>query len=174
MASPMLRAALRELKYHPSRYLSTIVAIAISVGFVAASSMVTASESYSTSQQTTAPYSQADLVMTIDYSESKITQSEVVDVVTSTQGVTNAEPLKSLTILLSHDNLVEMASATVIPSPEYLWTDLREGTWPTGDQIALNRALAESLKADVGDQVYYHDRAYTVSGITTQPASTFM
>jgi putative ABC transport system permease protein len=171
----MFKAALKELKFHPARYLATIVAIAISVGFVAASSMVTSTEGTASARQLSAPYARADLVMTLTPASTvTTTQAEVREAVLTTPGVDTGEPLINQTLLLSKGNLVGLASVTVLPSSQFLWTELREGTWPASGEIALNSALAKALEVGIGDQIDHDDTSLTVSGITTEPVSTFI
>ena len=174
MASPMLASSLRELKYHPARYVSTIVAIAISVGFVAASSILTATESQASARQISAPYSQADLIMNVSDSPEALKQSQIVDAASATPGVQAVEPIYSSTMILTHNEFTALSTVTALPSERFIWTKLKEGTWPHGDEIALNPSLAKTLEVGIGGQVTYGDKVLSVVGIITDPPGTLM
>ena len=59
----MLRQALSELRFHPSRFVATLIAIAISVGFMTAISVFIATEQAGTGKANAMALSQADLVL---------------------------------------------------------------------------------------------------------------
>lgn len=62
----MLRHALSELRLHPTRFVATLVAIAISVGFVAAISVFVNSQQSALGKQNALQISKADVVVAID------------------------------------------------------------------------------------------------------------
>lgn len=62
----MLRQVLRELRFHPSRFVATVVAIAISVAFMAGSSILVATEGNGIERQQSLPIAGADVVITVD------------------------------------------------------------------------------------------------------------
>ena len=59
----MLRHALSELRLHPTRFVATLVAIAISVGFVAAISVFVNSQQTALGMQNALQLSKADVVV---------------------------------------------------------------------------------------------------------------
>jgi len=172
MAAPMLRSALRELKFHPARYVATLVAIAISVGFLAASSIITATESNATGVQTAAPYATGDLVVTLTTGPTDMSADIVTAVVSSTTGVRQTTGIDSTSMILENGASMSMAAVTAMPPDDFAWTSLKEGSWPQGDQIALNAHLADTLGVKVGDTITSNKRTLTVSGITTDPPSS--
>ena len=172
MAAPMLRSALRELKFHPARYVATLVAIAISVGFLAASSILTATESNAAGVQTAAPYATGDLVVTLKSSPPEMTSDFVTAAISSVSGVGAAQGIDSGNFILENGAAMVMAVVTAMPSQDYAWTSLKEGTWPVGDQIALNSTLAQNLGVKLGDMVTMSGKKLTFVGITTDPPSS--
>ena len=62
----MLRHALSELRLHPTRFVATLIAIAISVGFVAAISVFVNSQQSALGKQNALQISKADVVVAID------------------------------------------------------------------------------------------------------------
>jgi len=164
----MVRTAWRELKFHPARYVATLVAIAISVGFMAAASIMTATESGAIGQQVAAPYSRADLVVSPSKAPDGVTNGQITQAIGSAPGVAQTEPIVSCTIILESHGKAEMASATAWPAVPFQWTTLRDGAWPQGAQIALNPRLADTLGVGVGDTVTSFGTTLTVSGITSE------
>ena len=61
----MLRQVLRELRFHPSRFVATVIAIAISVAFMAGSSILVATETNGFQRLQSLPISTADVVVTL-------------------------------------------------------------------------------------------------------------
>jgi len=169
----MLRSALRELKYHPARYAATLVAIAISVGFVAAASIITATEFGATTKQSAARYASADIVISIHQSEDDLTTAQVKTALATVDGVEDIDQIISFFTIMETKTNVSMVQLTVMPSEPFLYTSLKEGSWPVGSQVVMNTALAKSLDVAIGDQVIYSDEALTVSGITAEPQVSF-
>ena len=172
MAAPMLRSALRELKFHPARYVATLVAIAISVGFLAASSIVTSTESNAAGVQTAQPYATGDLVVSLKSSPAEMTPDVVTAVISSMPGVGQAQGIDSGNMILANGSAMAMAAVTALPSQDYLWTSLKEGTWPDDTGVALNSKLAQDLGVKIGDTITVSGAKLTVAGITTNPPSS--
>ena len=59
----MLRDAINEIRLHPGRFVATLLAIAISVGFIAAISTVVNTESEAIGRSNSLPMSRADVVV---------------------------------------------------------------------------------------------------------------
>jgi len=172
MAAPMLRSALRELKFHPARYVATLVAIAISVGFLAASSIITTTESNATGIQTAAPYATGDLVVSLTSGPVDMKADTVTTAISSISGVKSTHGIDSASMIVENGASMSMAAVTAMPPDDYQWTSLKEGSWPNGDQIALNSKLADTLGVKIGDTVTISKQKVTVVGITTDPPSS--
>ena len=173
MSAPMLRSALRELKFHPARYVATLVAIAISVGFLAASSILTSTESNAAGVQTAQPYSTGDLVVSVKSWPAEMTSGKVTSAISSVPGVREAAAIDSGNIIVENGSNMVMVAVTALPSQEYIWTSLKQGTWPDSAQIALNSKLQETLGVKLGDTVTIAGQKLTVVGITVNPPSSF-
>ena len=63
----MLRDATNEIRLHPGCFVATVLAIAISVAFIAAISTLVATEQQSMVRFTQLPMSQADVVVSGDF-----------------------------------------------------------------------------------------------------------
>ena len=61
----MLRQVVRELRFHPSRFIATVLAVAISVAFMAGSSILVATESNGMQRVQSLPISTADVVVSV-------------------------------------------------------------------------------------------------------------
>ena len=169
MSAPMLRSALRELKFHPARYVATLVAIAISVGFLAAASILTATESNAAGAQTAEPYSTGDLVVSVTAGPEGLSTDQVTAAISASTGVKAVEPIDVGYPVLENGTSMAMAVATAMPSQDFLWTSLKEGSWPGAGQIALNSSLAEKLNVKVGGTITVSGQTLTVTGITAVP-----
>ncbi|MDR0436103.1 MAG: ABC transporter permease, partial [Propionibacteriaceae bacterium] len=176
----MLRTALRELRYHPGRYLATLIAVAISIGFMAASSVVTSTEKTAMARQQLLPYGDADLVVSIDYprdplqDESEATADAVVAAITKVPGVSVAAPVHTSGAAVkgpSGSNTLTVAGML----PEQLrGSTLRYGRWPTAPhEIALGAASAEALGVNVGGELQsvFDGETWTLTGVTDDPKS---
>jgi len=175
MSAPMLAAAWRELKFHPARYVATIVAIAISVGFMAAASIATATESTAAGYQSAAPYSGADLIVTLEEGPAETTTAQVADVISGTDSVEDVEVTVTLFLLLEHGTTANLSTVTDMRSDRFQWTSLIQGSWPKGSQIAMNSTLASKMGVNLGDTITVSttsEQTLTVSGILAVPPVT--
>ena len=171
----MFRDAIREVRFHPSRVVATLVAIAISIGFMAAVSTFVATQRDVLGKQLSLPMSKADIVVTVNSPASTATSDAVVSAIKATSGVQAAEHVSTTTLPLTSGGASVMATAYGLPGPDFRWAGLRSGNWPTqADQIVLARDLANALKAGVGDTVTAVDTPLHVVGITNDPPSLFM
>ncbi len=176
----MFKTALRELKFHPGRYVATLLAIAISVCFMAASSIITATESHAMAMQDAYPYTKADLITDIseyhtDSAADQPTLDQVTEVIESAAGVAAAEPLFKSSSEASHGSAAELVNLTVIPSHKGFNTlELKSGNLPQGAQIVINSALSKKLGVNIGDSLSVDGAQLTVSGISTDPTSRLL
>ncbi|MHA7862486.1 ABC transporter permease [Tessaracoccus sp. Y36] len=168
----MWRQAVSELRLHPGRFVATLIAIAISVGFIAAISVFVNSEQTALGKSTTMPLANADLFVTTLGLE----LPELVDTLEGVDGVraVHEVPFGQSTILNFGDRS-EVSMLYSVPPADLQWSELVDGRWPTSEQeIVLSRAGLDSLGADIGDSVSPdHDSAtaFTIVGATDDPAS---
>ena len=167
----MFADAVREVRFHPGRVVATIVAIAISVAFMVASSTFITTQQHSLGKQLALQISKADLVVTAGDPE---TQAKVTPAVEAVPGVARVEESIVTTGPLRSEQATVMAVLYVVPSEEFRWATVREGAWPTTDaQITLAKEAADKLGVGVGDTVTYSGDDLVVTGITNDPRSIF-
>ena len=90
----MLRQVLRELRFHPSRFVATVIAIAISVAFMAGSSILVATETNGFQRLQSLPISTADVVVTLGPDADR---AAVAKALTGVAGAEASEPSLSMT-----------------------------------------------------------------------------
>ncbi len=171
----MLKHALLEVRYHPARFIATLIAIAISTAFMAGSSIVIATENNSLGSQLARPASNAHLVVTIaDPSPPDRSATDVKAALAQVPGVVAAEQMIDAISLIRHGVDTIQVSATLVPSEPFRWANLIQGHWPTASaQIALSESGAKKLGVTLGDVVDnpMMGGEQTVVGITDEPAS---
>ncbi|MCW5954761.1 MAG: ABC transporter permease, partial [Propionibacteriaceae bacterium] len=170
----MLRQALRELRYHPSRFVATLVAIAISVAFMAGSSVIVATEQNGLERQQALPIAGADVVAQVGYDANSAGLSEVL---TGLPEVAAAEPSLVTSDGLKHGSDFAYMNLIGLPSEPFRWSHLVDGRWPEGTgEITLTRGAAAGLEVAVGDTLgsSLDDVSYTVVGLTGEPNSLFL
>lgn len=165
----MLRHALAEVRLHPARFVSTIVAIAISVAFLVGSSVLVASQGRAQAASMNLGISRADVVVETDGDQSPASVLEAVD------GVAAVAPLLVSTTTVHRGAgrlLVELHQ--VLPEP-LRWAELSSGRWPaTASEIVLNRGASQELGVQIGDAVTGTDgNSLTVVGTTAEPGTSF-
>ncbi|MCL2735956.1 MAG: ABC transporter permease [Propionibacteriaceae bacterium] len=174
----MVSTALRELRHHPGRYLAILIAIIISVGFLAASSVVTATESRAMAEQAGAPYTKADLVLTVQsfeddsYDEDTSFTDHVIAMLTGVTGVADSWALTPTFIIIQNGDASTWATAYAQPPATFSWTTpaapLRAG------EILLDSRTAASLNAHVGTTVTVNQgEKMVLAGITGDPTSVY-
>lgn len=180
----MIRIAWRELRHHPGRYLATLLAIAISVGFMAAVSVVMATESKAMVQQVGAPYVKVDLTVDVEPampSTDETTAQQITDKIGQVPGVDTAWYLANETDLLTNQAATAMVTLYANPPAAFSWDTVGQSRVATGDwQLAdggvlISASVAKALGVQVGAKVGLGSspEPLTVSGITNQPSSVF-
>jgi len=180
----MVRLAWQELRLHPSRYIATLIAIAISIGFLAAASIVTATEQNAIGRQDTVGVAGADLVMTVSLPASSngapsdsFSTNIVGAALAKVPGVAvAARQLSTSDALTASANLGTSANVTLagLPPQTLRASTLVAGAWPTGDaQIALAKPVADALGVTVGGKVSgaFSSTTFTVTGLTNDTMS---
>ncbi|MFT3971334.1 MAG: FtsX-like permease family protein [Micropruina sp.] len=169
----MLRHVLRELRFHPSRFVATVIAIAISVAFLAGSSVLVATETNSFQRLQSLPISTADVVVTLGPDADR---GAVRKALTGLAGVTT-EPSLTMTTTLRNGRASSLTNLIVLPSEPLRWSRMVDGRWPAAaGELALSQAAANGLQARIGDRLEtgYADVTFTVVGLTDEPKSLFL
>ena len=160
----MISQALKEVRYHPGRVVATIVAIAISIGFLSTISIFlrtqgTAEAIYST---------RADSVVTVTKAIEK--PDKVTKAIEDTDGVKDVEPLYSSSGMASHNGSDVMGTSYSTPSEGFRWSKLTEGKWPEKpNQVVASKDGAKKLDLKVGDTFKFNDQNATLVGIADEP-----
>ena len=148
----MLRDAMNEIRLHPGRFVATLLAIAISVGFISAIMIGVRTEENSMTRSGVIAVSKSDVV--VNAVEEPADPDEVLKVIQGAAGVTKAEASLSGTLPLKHENFSIYSNAMVLPSSEFRWASLAEGQWPSAErEIVLAKKGAEKLHVKVGDEI---------------------
>ncbi|MDR2897120.1 MAG: ABC transporter permease, partial [Propionibacteriaceae bacterium] len=181
----MWSTAIKELKFHPGRYIATLLAIAISVAFLAASSIITGTESRALAMQDAAPMSQADLVIRslnhersfddqggyIDPTEDVPASSAITATIQAVPGVALAEPMWMTQVYVTTGETTTPINIISLPSDQLRSTDLKSGQWPEPGEILLNQRSLEALNTAIGQSISIDNSDLTVSGVSTDPGS---
>lgn len=171
----MLRQALRELRYHPSRFLATLMAIAISVAFMAGSSVIVATEQNGLERQQALPIAGADVVAEVPADVNSAEISELLRL--PGMPVVAGEPSLVTSDSLKHGGDFAYLNLIGLPSEPLRGSQLTQGRWPeSADEITLTRGAAEELMVAIGDTLEssLDEVAYTVVGLTDEPRSLFL
>ncbi|MDR2620067.1 MAG: FtsX-like permease family protein, partial [Propionibacteriaceae bacterium] len=178
----MLSTALRELRYHPGRYMATLIAVAIAIGFMSAASVVTATESTAMTRQGLLPYGKADLVVEIKYPKdisqqlSNAQTDDLVSAVTAVSGVSVVTPVYTASAAMQGPSGSAKLNLTGALPEQLRGNALQSGSWPTGSrEIAISSATAKELGVTVGATLKsaLDNNEWTVTGITNDPKSLF-
>ncbi|TWP46114.1 FtsX-like permease family protein [Lentzea tibetensis] len=162
--------ALAELRHNPRRIIAVVLAIMISVGYLAASVTVVASESATMERGVIARVANTDVVVTVAGQHAAEQNSGLLQQIRQVEGVESAD-----LSYLSHGRVSgssEWVQQQSVPdNPALRWTGLAAGEWPQGpDEIALGTVTAEQLNLAVGDQITISDTGSSatlkVTGLT--------
>ncbi|MDR1710509.1 MAG: FtsX-like permease family protein [Propionibacteriaceae bacterium] len=151
----MFKLASRELRYHSGRFAATLIAIAISVGFMTAASVVTGTLQESMAQQRAAQYGKADLSVEAYAPDPGFVAATAVSAqLTATPGVTAVEKLETNYGITEFSGSNQYVEYYALPSEQFRWANLLEGTWPqAANEVALGQTTMEALHAKLGDSV---------------------
>lgn len=170
----MLRQVIRELRFHPSRFFATLIAIAISVGFMAGSSVLVATEQAGVEHQQSLPIARADLVVTAEYGTDPAAVRRVLD---ATDGVAAFEPSLVRPVSLRRGAVTSLMNLIGVPSQDFRWSQVQQGRWPlTTGEITLTRGAAAALEAGIGQTLTsgMDGASFTVVGLTAEPNALFL
>ncbi len=165
----MLRQALTEVRLHPARFLSTILAVAISVAFLTGSAVMVATEASSEGRALNVPIAAADIV--VDNATPEVTAATL----TGTPGVVATAPVLQMMGPVTAGAHSELVSEFSVPPEPLRWSHLVAGRWPEAeDEIALSRGAAQALGVAVGAVVQgATDEQIRVVGTTDEPSTMF-
>lgn len=170
----MLKQVLRELRFHPSRFVATVVAIAISVAFMTGSSVLVATEQSGVERQQSLPIAGTDVVVRLPYGTDPAPVRELLE---STVGVAAAEPSLVWQLNLRHEGRSDYVNLIGLPGEPFRWSQVRDGRWPQGvGEIVLTSGAASALGVGLGGMVTSgaDGTPYTVVGLTGEPSSLFL
>ena len=168
----MLRQALSELRFHPSRFVATLIAIAISVGFMTAISVFIATEQAGTGKANAMALSQADLVLVSPESQ---VPADLADDIGGLDGVASAAPVASASAEVTAEDRTVFATLWANLAPELRWAELEEGAYPaSAGEVTIARDMADKLEVGLGSEVHVSaEQSFTVVGITRDARSLF-
>ncbi|OYN90311.1 FtsX-like permease family protein [Parenemella sanctibonifatiensis] len=158
----MIKVSLAELRHHPRRVIAVIIAIAISVGFVAATFVFVGTQNRAMAFGQTESSSRADLVVVPEDPYAV----EGLDKLGQMPGVKTYEPQYSTYFDIERGSTRTWLQAYSVPSdPDLLWLQPREGRVPERPgEVAIDQDLASALEIGVGDTLQL-DKPVPVVGI---------
>ncbi|MEL4356362.1 MULTISPECIES: FtsX-like permease family protein [unclassified Luteococcus] len=170
----MFRDAAKEVRYHPGRVVATLIAIAISVGFMAAVSIFVDTQSDALGKMMALTTSKADVVATVNSPKQKVTSQQLEAAIKGIPGVQKAELSRPGQTALSTDKANVYASIYPTPSQDFRWAPLADGKYPDQvSEITLAKQLADKLGVGMGQSVEAGGKPLTVVGITDDAPSIF-
>ena len=148
----MLRDAINEIRLHPGRFVATLLAVAISVGFISAILVGVRSQENSVARSTELSISKADVVVSIEKEpDERFDQEAVTEAIRGVSGVTAAEPILVFPTSLTRGSSSAYFNIMRLPSEDFRWASLAEGNWPSGaNEIVLSKEGAEKLEVKIG------------------------
>ena len=164
----MISQALKEVRYHPGRVVATIVAIAISIGFLSTISIFLRTQGTAEGKRQAIYSTKADSVVTVTKAIEK--PDKVTKAIEGTDGVKDVEPLYSSSGMASHNGSDVMGTSYSTPSEGFRWSKLTEGKWPEKpNQVVASKDGAKKLDLKVGDTFKFNDQDATLVGIADEP-----
>lgn len=164
----MISQALKEVRYHPGRVVATIVAIAISIGFLSTISIFLRTQGTAEGKRQAIYSTRADSVVTVTKAIEK--PDKVTKAIEGTDGVKDVEPLYSSSGMASHNGSDVMGTSYSTPSEGFRWSKLTEGKWPEKpNQVVASKDGAKKLDLKVGDTFKFNDQNATLVGIADEP-----
>ena len=169
----MWREAVSELRLHPSRFVATLLAIAISVGFIAAISVFINSQQNAMGKQASLPISTSDVVISLAEGGG----AQAAELAAGVDGVASVDPVPTGAVgFLSKGDRSVTTQLYPLPDEQVRWSQLVDGTYPASDdELALSEAAARELGAAIGDTVEIEgmDQPMRLVGLTDDPMSLF-
>ncbi len=170
----MLRQAWSEVRHHPGRFVSTILAIAISVAFLSGSAVLVATEGQAQGKAMSVSLAMADVVVTVPGDEEP---KGVGAAIAATPGVSAAAPVLTESDVVTAGVVSQAFQLVNVPPEPLRWASLTAGRWPSAaDEIALSSGSANALGVRVGDRLTLEgrDQKVAVTGVTDEPSGLFV
>ncbi|MDR1767443.1 MAG: FtsX-like permease family protein [Propionibacteriaceae bacterium] len=166
-----------ELRHHKGRFVATLLAVAISVGFMASASIIVATMQESMAQRQTAYLAHAQVVVeAYRETDAPVSAEQFAKVLRAIPGVTATQQLRDMTDAVKFGDRSTMVDFQALPEPEFRWSKLVEGTLPhwSGEAALSQKAMAE-LGAHVGDTLRLTGYALDVKvvGVTDDPSTLY-
>lgn len=170
----MLRDAANEIRFHPSRFVATLLAVGISVGFIVAILATIRTEENAIARNNSLATAKADIVVSGYFPET----SEAKEAIAAVPGVTAVEEKRSTGALLTHDPKTKFVNVFVVFDEQFRWAKIASGAWPTApNEVALGAKDAKDLGVGIGDELSVQggaeDLKLKVAGITDDPSGLF-
>jgi ABC-type antimicrobial peptide transport system, permease component len=150
-----------------------MLAIAISVAFLAGSSVLVATEAQAQGKAANLPIAKADLVVT--------NQGEPVTGITealaAVPGVAVVNAVGTTSEVVTNGAISQLLQLFVAPPEPLRWSKLVAGRWPdAAEEIALSAAVGRALNVGIGGgvRVAGSDTELQVVGLTDEPAGMFV
>jgi putative ABC transport system permease protein len=169
----MFRQALSEVRLHPGRFVSTLLAIAISVAFLAGSAVLVATEGQAQGKAMNVSLSEADVVVTLPQDKAP---RGVAAALAATPGVAASSPLMSSSEVVTAGLVSQALQLVNVPPESMRWAKLTGGRWPTAaTDVALSAGAAGALGVKLGDSLKIAGvgNQLTVVGLTNEPSGLF-
>lgn len=170
----MLRQAWSEVRHHPGRFVSTILAIAIAVAFLSGSAVLVATEGQAQGKARNVSLAAADVVVTVPQGEEG---KGIRKAIAGTAGVAVFAPVLVDSEVVTAGGVSQALQLVSVPPEGLRWASLTSGRWPSAaDEVALSSGAAGALKVAVGDRLALEgrDEKVTVAGITDEPSGLFV
>ena len=148
----MLRDAINEIRLHPGRFVATLLAVAISVGFMAAIVVGIRTEENGAEHTGTLFTSKADVVVTVEESGEKVPQ--ITQSIEKVDGVDDVMVLELSQAPLTKGEKSQFFALYSVPEDGFRWAEIIEGSWPDAPgEVVLSRLSAKEIGVGVGDVV---------------------
>ena len=122
----MFTEALRELRHHPGRLVATLIAIAVSVGFLVGISMFVRTQGVALGKEQAVATSKADVV--VDTGGAVADPDEVTRTIKETQGVAAVDTVLSTSMPAAHGHDSVMIDLHQVPAEPFRWSTVKDGS----------------------------------------------
>jgi putative ABC transport system permease protein len=170
----MFRQALSEVRHHPGRFVSTLIAIAIAVAFLGGSATLVSTEGQAQGKATNVAIAAADIVVTVP---SDVEVKGVGQILPAQPGIAAYAPVLRTSTVLTGGVASQMLNLVSVPPEPLRWATITAGHWPVGPtEIALSGAAAQALGAQLNQplRVAGGEQQVTVVGFTNEPSGFFV
>lgn len=163
----MLAHALAEIRLHPGRYVSTILAIAISIAFLAGAPVLVSTQGQAEGMKRSASLAQADAQVTG-------TDEAIATRLQSAPGVASSYPARTWSgVIRDRNNDYTILSLVQLPPESLRWSRVGTGILPAAkDEVVLDQTTMTNLNLTVGQTFQTRDGTQLkLVGVLTGPES---